>query len=176
MPKPRTAPRAAALISTAMFLSGCATSKDKVFETENAPTMVEIYENHLARAGRPYSTSTKDADHRQLNAGRRETIETTAQPSPHFDRLVAWSRTQATETLNLFPTLPNPVLVMYVHPHLAGEEGLPIPGYATAFTLYEKTHFALPGETRFVEPAPAAAPHLKPRDDRLMNAKFSPGE
>ena len=32
--------------------------------------------------------------------------------------------------------------------------------------------FALPGETRFVEPQPAGAPHLKPRDDRLINAEF----
>lgn len=175
MPKLKTAPRAA-LISTAMFLSGCATSKDKVFETENAPTMVEIYENHLARAGRPYSTSTKDADHRQLKTDRMETVETAVRPFWDFDRLVAYSRTQATETLNLFPTLPNPVLVMYVHPHLAGKEGLPVPGYATAFTLYEKTHFALPGETRFVEPQPAGAPHLKPRDDRLINAEFAQGE
>ncbi|WP_165793867.1 TIGR03751 family conjugal transfer lipoprotein [Hyphococcus luteus] len=175
MPKPRTA-RRAALISAAALLAGCATNKDKVFDTANAPSMVEIYENHLARAGRPYSTSTKDADRRDVKPGHMTTIETAARNSHDYDRLVAWSRTQASETLNLFPTLPNPILVMYVHPHLAGEEGLPVPGYATAFTLYEKTHFALPGETRFVEPAPAATPSLAPGDDRLINAEFAPGE
>lgn len=175
MPKLKTAPRAA-LISAVAFLSGCATSKDKVFETENAPTMVEIYENHLARAGRSYSTSAKGADRRDLKGGRKEVAENSAPAAPDYDSLIAWSRTHETETLNLFPTLPNPVLVMYVHPHLAGDEGLPVPGYATAFTLYEKTHFALPGETRFVEPQPASAPSLAPRDDRLLNAKLAPGE
>ncbi len=47
----------------------------------------------------------------------------------------------------LFPRLPNPTLVMYVFPHLAGEEGVPVPGYATSFPMYERVEYALPGET-----------------------------
>ncbi len=35
---------------------------------------------------------------------------------------------------------------MYVFPHLAGEEKMPVPGYATSFSMYSKTEFALPGE------------------------------
>ena len=54
-------------------------------------------------------------------------------------------REAATEIESVFPRLPNPTLVMYIDPHLS-EAGYPIPGYATAFTLYEKTEFALPGE------------------------------
>ncbi len=47
-----------------------------------------------------------------------------------------------------FPLLPNPVLFMWVHPHLAGEaHTVPIPGYPTAFHLYERDYFALPSET-----------------------------
>ena len=49
----------------------------------------------------------------------------------------------------LFPRLSNPTLVMYVFPHLAG--GAPVPGYATAFPLYEGVEYALPGEV----PAPS---------------------
>ena len=45
-----------------------------------------------------------------------------------------------------FPRLPNPTLVMYVFPHLAGETGAPVPGYATAFPMYEQVEYALPGE------------------------------
>lgn len=35
---------------------------------------------------------------------------------------------------------------MCVFPHLAGEESVPVPGYATAFPMYERTEYALPGE------------------------------
>ena len=35
---------------------------------------------------------------------------------------------------------------MYIFPHLAGAERVPVPGYATTFTLYERVEYALPGE------------------------------
>ena len=35
---------------------------------------------------------------------------------------------------------------MYVFPHLAGSERVPVPGYATTFTLYERVEYAMPGE------------------------------
>ena len=35
---------------------------------------------------------------------------------------------------------------MYVFPHLAGTERVPVPGYATTFPLYERIEYALPGE------------------------------
>ena len=40
--------------------------------------------------------------------------------------------------------LPNPKIVLFVFPHIA--EGVPVPGYATGFSLYEKDHYALPAE------------------------------
>lgn len=46
----------------------------------------------------------------------------------------------------LFPRLPNPTLVMYIFPHLAGDAGAPVPGYTTAFPMYEQVEYALPGE------------------------------
>ena len=45
----------------------------------------------------------------------------------------------------LFPRLPNPTLLMYVFPHLS-RDGAPVPGYSTAFPLYDRDHYALPGE------------------------------
>ncbi|MCH8945078.1 MAG: TIGR03751 family conjugal transfer lipoprotein, partial [Proteobacteria bacterium] len=45
-----------------------------------------------------------------------------------------------------FPRLPNPTLVMYVFPHLVGEERVPVPGYATTFPMYRQVEYALPGE------------------------------
>lgn len=80
--------------------------------------------------------------------------------------------------LQRFQRLPNPDLVMYVFPHLARGR-YPVPGYYTAFPLYETVEYALPGElpqhlqrdTRAAapldepdrgDPAPSAARTLRP--------------
>lgn len=47
---------------------------------------------------------------------------------------------------SLFPTLPNPRLVYWKFPHLAGHSQVGIPMYATVFHMYEKPIYALPGE------------------------------
>ena len=60
--------------------------------------------------------------------------------------LQGYTRDAFNEIDVLFPRLPNPTLVMYVFPHLAGETQAPVPGYATAFPLYEQVEYALPGE------------------------------
>lgn len=54
-------------------------------------------------------------------------------------------RTQATELENSFPRLPNPVLNMFIVPHLT-QGGYPVPGYTTNFKLYKLDHYALPNE------------------------------
>lgn len=68
------------------------------------------------------------------------------------NNLVSFTRTQqglslrdvsGDEINNLFPELPNPQLVMYVYPHFAGQDEAPIPGYSTAFHLYEREHYAM---------------------------------
>ena len=62
-------------------------------------------------------------------------------------QFAADTRTMQNEVNHLFPLLPNPELVMYVFPHLVTSEQLPVPGYTTAFSLYEKNYYAMPGET-----------------------------
>ena len=54
-------------------------------------------------------------------------------------------RTQATELENSFPRLPNPILNMFIVPHLT-KGGYPVPGYTTHFKLYKLDHYALPNE------------------------------
>lgn len=60
--------------------------------------------------------------------------------------LVGYTREASNELDNTFRLLPNPVLVMYIFPHLSGAEGTPVPGYTTKFSMYDKPEFALPGE------------------------------
>lgn len=42
-----------------------------------------------------------------------------------------------------FQKINNPELKMYVYPHLAGKDKVPIPGYETVFNAYERDHYQL---------------------------------
>ena len=58
----------------------------------------------------------------------------------------AYTRSAANAIRSQFPRLPNPDLVLYVFPHLAGSEQAPVPGYTSVFPFYRQVHYALPGE------------------------------
>lgn len=63
-----------------------------------------------------------------------------------------------------FARLANPDLFMVVFPHLA-QGKYPVPGYVTAFSMYERVEYLLPGEADTPRPEspplqPAAAPAL----------------
>ena len=136
--------RRVALLITALSISACTTDiKDLI--PQDGPTMVEIYNGHLQRAG--HATPGNDV----LGAARRDAAERASQTKPVLDS-VTYTRDAANEIDNLFPTLENPTLVMHVFPHLSGDERLPVPGYSTSFPLFEKVEFALPGEV--AEPVP----------------------
>ena len=113
-------------------LTGCASTKESVLP-QNGPTMKAIYDDHFESmgAGDPLAV-------RQALGGR--TI------GRDDEDLAGYSRSAHTELETLFSRLPNPILVMYVFPHLAGSERVPVPGYATTFSLYERVEYALPGE------------------------------
>jgi conjugative transfer region lipoprotein (TIGR03751 family) len=128
-------------------LAGCASTKS-VFP-QDAPTMRETYDRHFenleggARPTLDRSGSEGSAlEHRNLEDPTRE-------PPPLEDgdaALAGYTRAAHREIDALFPRLPNPTLVMYVFPHLAGAVGVGVPGYATSFAMYERVHYALPGE------------------------------
>jgi len=147
------------ILISGLVLNGCATSKDKLLPQEG-PTMLEIYEGHLDRAGqagtRPTGAGEAGCQEDEgcatvpaalttdLNPTRGE-LAARAADRQYFE-LVGYTRQIVNEIQVLFPTLPNPTLVMYVYPHLAGEEQMPVPGYATSFSMYARTEYALPGE------------------------------
>lgn len=98
--------------------------------------MSEIYHEHQERSRKGGGDSAREA----LAPGRSHTVS-------DGDRdLHGYTRDVAREIDSIFKRLPNPTLVMYVYPHLAGQNAVPIPGYSTTFTMYERTEFALPGE------------------------------
>ena len=57
--------------------------------------------------------------------------------APNADAL---SRATALQLERDFERLPNPLILLYVFPHLSTDaEHSPIPGYVTSFALYERT-------------------------------------
>lgn len=112
-------------------LSGCMTHGGTV--PRNGPTMADVYETAM----------------NQSNGATLEQMRQRVQSPVAYTgntQISGYTRTANNEIENLFPTLPNPELVMYIYPHLVGDDEAPVPGYSTAFTLYEREHFALPGE------------------------------
>ena len=131
--KPSSTPIAVlGLIS--LVLAGCASTKDTVLP-QDGPSMKTIYEGHVHEM---------NADNPQIIRGELSDRPIVAGEAA----LQGYTRDAFNEIDVLFPRLPNPTLVMYIFPHLAGEAGAPVPGYTTAFPMYEQVEYALPGEVR----------------------------
>jgi conjugative transfer region lipoprotein (TIGR03751 family) len=94
--------------------------------------MLEIYQDHIGDSG---SQALLEA-RLQL---RRPMTEERIDPQ-------SYTRTAQNEIEAVFVRLPNPDLILYVYPHLATDEDVPIPGYSTVFPMYERVIYALPGE------------------------------
>ena len=131
--KPTSTPIAAlGLIS--LVLAGCASTKDTVLP-QDGPSIEAIYEGHV----------------HEMNAGNPQVIrgELGSRSIVSGDAaLHGYTRDAFNEIDVLFPRLPNSTLVMFIFPHLAGDAGAPVPGYTTAFPMYEQVEYALPGEVR----------------------------
>ncbi|TFW43163.1 TIGR03751 family conjugal transfer lipoprotein [Pseudomonas fluorescens] len=124
-----------ACLAVALLSTGCATSKEELLP-HGDNTMMDVWEQ--GSTGSSNSASSRqllDARlglQRSLEDGRAENI--------------AYTRTAQNEIYSQFKRLPNPDLVMYVFPHLAGSDPAPIPGYSTVFPLYQRVQYAMPGE------------------------------
>ncbi len=130
MQNPLTLISALSLIS--LVLAGCASTKEAVLP-QDGPSMKTIYDGHIyAMNARDPQVIRQELGNRRLNTGEVA--------------LQGYTRDAFNEIDVLFPRLPNPTLVMYVFPHLAGETRAPVPGYTTAFPMYEQVEYALPGE------------------------------
>jgi conjugative transfer region lipoprotein (TIGR03751 family) len=130
-----------ATLSTVVALAGCATSKDALL-THGGHTMLEIWSQETGGPAGGGRASREQLDARQ--ALRRPLTETDVLAMPRIE--AAYTRTARNEIERQFHRLPNPDLVMYVFPHLAGTDPVPVPGYSTVFPLYQRVQYALPGE------------------------------
>jgi len=118
-------------------LAGCAGSKDTILPADG-PSMKTIYTRHFSDIGMHDTMSVrKELKSRPL--------------ATDVSDLAGYVRDAFNELDSHFPRLPNPTLVMYVFPHLVGDERLPIPGYSTTFPMYRQLEYALPGEVPATE-------------------------
>lgn len=128
-------------VAALAMLAGCATSKDEMLpHGEN--TMRDIWNQQTGGSAGSGQAARQLLDARQ--GLRRPITQADVQATPAEN--AAYTRTAANEVYRQFHRLPNPDLVMYVFPHLAGTDPVPVPGYSTVFPLYQCVQYAMPGE------------------------------
>lgn len=111
-------------------ISACA-SKDTIIPAPK-DDMKTIYDRHMNGIG-----NNRLLDSRSLV--RRPMIDGDVTLSEYV-------RTEKNHLESRFKMLPNPIMFMFVSPHLAADSQVPIPGYLTEFRMWEQDHYALPGE------------------------------
>ncbi len=99
--------------------------------------MAEVYNMHMKTLG-----SGDLLDKRSLI--RRNMIEGDYQLSDYV-------RTEKNHLATKFKRLPNPTLYMFVNAHLSTSAQVPIPAYLTEFQMWDRDHYALPGEIASME-------------------------
>ncbi|MBJ7223558.1 MULTISPECIES: TIGR03751 family conjugal transfer lipoprotein [unclassified Brenneria] len=122
-------------------LAGCATRKEDLLPHGNR-TMQDIWHQEAGDGG------TGQVARRQLLDARQQLRRplSDADVQAAAAEQVRYTRTAANEVRSQFHRLPNPDLLMYVFPHLAGTDPVPVPGYTTVFPLYQRVQYAMPGE------------------------------
>ena len=130
----------ALLISVA--LSGCSSS----YSNKNSNAKSNKSRTTVADVMKQQSGSTDINEYRKDTAKSDSRRSNTRSPTYSSELpLKHYTRSESKELKGIFPRLPNPDLCMYVYPHLS-LEGATIPGYSSCFSMYDKNHYALPGE------------------------------
>ena len=122
------------LLCLTVLLAGCSTTKDEMLPPGDS-TMLELWQNKGSSART--STEARSTLRRGLtddDSAVRQAIEE------------SYTRTAENEIQQIFPRLPNPDMVIYIYPHMAGNEPAPVPGYSSVFPFYSRVQYALPGE------------------------------
>lgn len=122
-------------------LAGCATRKDAVLP-HGKQTMSELWSEY---SGGPADDSLKDSALVKAREMLRRPL-TDREASSALSRNASYTRNDENEIDRQFKRLPDPDLIMYVFPHLAGRDPVPVPGYSTVFPFYSHVHYAMPGE------------------------------
>ncbi|EFJ7398225.1 TIGR03751 family conjugal transfer lipoprotein [Escherichia coli] len=122
------------LVLAALLLVGCSTSKDEILPPGDG-TMLDLWQNKASSVRT--TTEARSVLRRGLTDAEMATRQTLEE---------SYTRDAQNEIQQLFPRLPNPDMVIYIYPHMAGNEPAPVPGYSSVFSFYSRVQYALPGE------------------------------
>ena len=133
-----------ALLTSVVFISGCVNPGKNMMPKDTGPTMAQIYNqktgvtSHEESSGDGDTKNTMDPEKPAQITTQTEGMITNAD----------YTMTAQNQVGSLFKMLPNPSIAVYVFPHMSqfNNTDVPVPGYTTAFFLYEKNHYAMPGE------------------------------
>lgn len=120
------------ILLLSLLLAACNTDQKTLLPVDESTTMLNIWGRQNNDAQALYdarSVLRRPLDDATLTAQQQQT-----------------TRSDDNATKALFRRLPNPDLEMYIFPHLAGSEGVSVPGYTTVFPFYNRVQYALPGE------------------------------
>ncbi|ELS2658052.1 TIGR03751 family conjugal transfer lipoprotein [Salmonella enterica] len=120
------------ILLLSLLLSACGTDQKTLLPVDENTTMLNIW-------GRQNSDALALYDARSVLRRPLDDTTLTAQQQQA-------TRSDGNAAQTLFRRLPNPDLEMYILPHLAGSEGVPVPGYTTVFPFYNRVQYTLPGE------------------------------
>ena len=115
--------------------AGCSSHKDELLP-HGQHTMLDIWNANAVSV-------THNPVDRQLQHARSKLKRSLNEANKDMN---AYTRTAQNEIYSQFKRLSNPDLVMYVFPHLAGSDPVPVPGYSTVFPFYQRVQYAMPGE------------------------------
>lgn len=129
--------RIALVFAALVVLAACATRKDALLPhgKETMPELWREYSGGGPRGGR--LADAREMLRRPLTNRERNSA---------LLRNASYTRTAENEMNEQFKRLPDPDLLMYVFPHVAGRDSVPVPGYSTVFPFYTSVHYAMPGE------------------------------
>ncbi|MEX5685357.1 TIGR03751 family conjugal transfer lipoprotein [Pseudomonas silesiensis] len=132
---------ATVLLLAAVVLASCSTNKEKMLP-HGDHTMLDIWNQETDGGAGGGQAARQLLDARQTL--RRPLDSAQVQSTSAINK--TYTRTSSNEIYRQFHRLPNPDLVMYIFPHLAGTDPVPVPGYSTVFPLYQRVQYAMPGE------------------------------
>ena len=116
-----------AILFMATNLIGCASVTGNVVP-KSGPKMESVYDSMQASDG-----------NKKLSDIQTEVNKQVPKPSDYDFKKYQKSG------LKDFKQIPNPELPLYIYPHFAGQEQVPVPGYFTGFSVYERNLYVISG-------------------------------
>ena len=133
----------ATLWISVVCLTGCVNPGKNLMPADTGPSMAHIYSAQTGAGVNDLNSDTSDATNSPLPSAPAQITD-----APKLITNADYTMNAQDQVNTVFKLLPNPTIAVYIFPHMTQFQNtdVPVPGYTTAFFLYEKNHYAMPGE------------------------------